>query len=69
MGYDFAGSIGLQQIQQGQALTRAMALSPTLTYQLNERLTLGLGYTHYNSAQTLGPLRGDAIRLTTEWSF
>ena len=69
VGYDFAGSIGLQQIEQGQALTRAMALSPTLTYRVNERLTLGLGYTHYNSAQTLGPLRGDAVRLTTEWSF
>jgi long-subunit fatty acid transport protein len=46
-----------------------MALSPTLTYKVNERLTLGLGYTHYNSAQTLGALRGDAVRLTTEWSF
>ena len=69
LGYDFVGNIGLQQIEQKQPLTRAMTLSPTLTYKVNERLTLGLGYTHYNSAQTLGAVRGDAVRLTTEWSF
>ena len=46
-----------------------MTLSPTLTYKVNERLTLGLGYTHYNSAQTLGAVQGDAVHLTTEWSF
>jgi tetratricopeptide (TPR) repeat protein len=69
LGYDFSGGIGLQQVEQGRALTRAMTLSPALTCQVNPRLTLSLGYTHYNSAQTLGAVRGDAVRLTREWSF
>jgi len=68
-GYEFSGGIGLQQVEQGQALTRAVVLSPTLTRKVNERLTLGLGYTHYNSAQTLGSLRGNALRFISDWKF
>ena len=69
VGYDFVGGIGIQQIEQGQALTPAMTLSPTLTFRVNDRFTLGLGYIHYNSAQTLGALHGDAVRLTSEWNY
>ncbi len=69
LGFDFSGGIGLQQVLQGQALTRAMILSPSLTLKVTRRHSLTLGYTHYNTAQALGPLRGNAVFFSTESRF
>jgi len=69
VGYDFSGGIGVQQVEQGQALTRALLLNPALNLKVNSRLSLTLGYIHYNSAQSLGTLRGNAVRLSTDWKF
>jgi tetratricopeptide (TPR) repeat protein len=67
--YDFSGGVGLQQVEQRAALTRALLLSPALTFKMSSRFSLTAGYIHYNSAQSLGILRGNAVRLTTEWAF
>lgn len=69
LGYDFSGGVGVQQVEQGQALTRALILSPAFTLKASSRLSLTAGYTHYNSAQSLGTLRGKAVRLSTDWKF
>jgi tetratricopeptide (TPR) repeat protein len=69
VSYDFSGGFGAQQIERGQPLTRAFTLSPSFTVRTTPRLTLGVGYTYYNFAQTLGELRGNAFRITTDWKF
>ena len=66
-GYDISGGAGLQQTLQGRALTLAWSASPSLTLKASQRLTLGIGYTHYNTAQALGSVRGNAVRLTSDW--
>jgi len=69
VGYDFSGGIGLQQIDQGQALTRASTLSPAFTLRVSPRLSLRLGYTHYDSAPALGKVSGNAVLLATDYKF
>jgi hypothetical protein len=69
VGYDFAGGVGLQQVEQGHALTRAVILSPALTLKASHHLSLTVGYTYYNTAETLGRLRGNAVRASTDWKF
>lgn len=69
LAYDFSGGLGIQQTERGGALTRATQHSPALTLRATNSLVVTLGYVHYSSAQSLGSLRGNAIRLTTEWKF
>ncbi|HEV2176035.1 MAG TPA: tetratricopeptide repeat protein [Terriglobia bacterium] len=69
LGYDFSGGFGLQQVDQRQALTRALILSPAFTLLATPKVALTLGYTYYNTAQTLGVVSGNGIRLTTDWRF
>jgi len=73
VGYDFSGGFGAQQVdrqvQRVGPFTRAFNLSPVFTLRASPRLTLRLGYTYYNFAQTLGAIRGDSLRLTTDWKF
>jgi hypothetical protein len=69
LGYDFVAGIGVQQVEHGAPLTRAMLISPALTLRANSRLALTLGYTHYDSSQSLGTLNGNAVRLATDWKF
>jgi hypothetical protein len=57
----------LQQTLQGRALTLAWSASPSLTLTVSQHVTLGIGYTHYNTAQALGSLRGNAVRVTSDW--
>ncbi len=66
--YDFSGAIGIQQTGYG-AVTHALSFSPTLTVKASPRLSLTLGYTHYNFAQTLGTLRGNAVQISTDFRF
>ncbi len=69
VGFDFSGGIGLQQVEQGTALTRAMILSPAITLKTSSRATITLGYVYYDSAQSLGLVRGNAVKLSTDWKF
>jgi tetratricopeptide (TPR) repeat protein len=69
VGYDISGGLGLQQNGQGNAMTRAWNVSPSFSLRVSDHLTLGARYTHYNTAQALGPLRGNAVTVTTDWRF
>ena len=69
VGYDFSGGIGLQQVDQGQALTRALTLTPALTLRVSTRFSLRLEYTYYDSTPGLGPVSGNALLLATDYKF
>jgi len=69
LGYDFSAGAGVQQVEHGTPIKPALLLSPAFTLKASPRLSLTLGYTHYNSSQSLGPLRGNAVRLSTDWRF
>ncbi len=68
-GYDVSGGIGIQQTNHGGAVTRAWNVSPNLSIRVSRHLQLIFGYTHYNTAEALGPLRGNAVRFVTEWQY
>ena len=69
VGFEFYSGEGFQQIERGTRLTPAFLLSPSFTIRASERLKLSIGYSHYNNAESLGTLRGDAFHLTTDWRF
>ncbi|HVB29502.1 MAG TPA: tetratricopeptide repeat protein [Terriglobia bacterium] len=69
LGYDLSAGIGLQQTGRGAAFTRAWNISPNLLVRVSRHLRLIFGYTHYNTAQILGPLRGNEVRFGTEWQY
>jgi hypothetical protein len=69
LGYDFSGGAGTQQIEHGAPTKLALLLSPAFTLKTSPRLSLTLGYTHYDSSQSLGTMRGNAVRLSTDWRF
>ena len=69
LGYDFSGGLGVQQVETHQPLTQALNLNPALSYKINDRLSLKLGYTHYNYAQSLGVIRGNGVTLSTDSRF
>jgi hypothetical protein len=48
---------------------RSAIIRPSFSLKVSPHLTLGISYTHYNSAQVLGPLRGNAVSLTTDWTL
>jgi hypothetical protein len=69
LGYDFSAGAGVQQVEHGAPIKPALLLSPAFTLKASPRLSLTLGYTHYDSSQSLGILRGNAVRLSTDWRF
>jgi hypothetical protein len=69
VGYDLAGGVGIQQSDKDNPWKLGGRVSPTLTFRINDHFTLGMGYTYYNTAQALGTLRGNAVRVTTDWKF
>jgi len=69
LGYDFSGGLGVQQTASHQPFTQALNLTPTLSYKINRHLSLKLGYTHYNYAQSLGVIRGNGVILSTDSRF
>jgi len=69
LGYDFSGGIGVQQVDTHQPFTQALNLTPTLSFKLNRRFSLKLGYTRYNYAQSLGVIRGNGVILSTDSRF
>lgn len=68
-GYDLSGGIGVQQTGRGAALKNAWIVSPGISVRVNRHLTLIFGYTHYNTAQILGPLRGNQVSFGTKWEY
>ena len=68
VGYDISGGIGLQKVESSGPITRASVVSPTFNFKVNDHFSFGLGYIHYNTAQGFGPLRGNAVRVTTDWT-
>lgn len=68
-GYELSSGIGIQQLNHGGPVTRAWQATPDLSLRVNRHLTLIAGYTHYNTAQALGPLRGNAVWFTTRWRY
>ncbi len=69
IGYDLSGGFGVQQAGRGQAITRAWDVTPAFSLRVSRSLLLTLSYTHYNTAQALGPLRGNAVQLNSQWKF
>ena len=69
LGYNVSGGIGVQQTGRGGALTNAWMVSPDISVRVSRHLTLIFGYTHYNTAQILGPLRGNEARFGTKWEY
>jgi Flp pilus assembly protein TadD len=69
LGYDFSGGLGVQQVETHQPLTRALNLNPALSYKINHRLSLKLGYMHYNYAQSLGVIRGNGVTFSIDSRF
>jgi tetratricopeptide (TPR) repeat protein len=69
LGFDFSAGGGVQQVEHGAPVKPALLLRPAFTLKASPRLSLTLGYTHYDSSQSLGTLRGNAVRLSTDWRF
>jgi hypothetical protein len=67
--YDFSGGVGVRQNGQGEALSRAWRISPKFNFRVNRVFSFGVGYTHYTTAQALGPLEGNVVHFNTEWRF
>jgi tetratricopeptide (TPR) repeat protein len=69
VGYDIRGGFGVQQASSGGAFTRAFNVNPELSFRVTRHLLVTLGYMYYNTAQALGPLRGNAVSLATDWKY
>jgi Flp pilus assembly protein TadD len=69
LGYDLSGGVGIQQTGSAGAITNAWRVSPKLSVRVSRHLSLIFGYTHYNTAQILGPLRGNQVRFGTKWQY
>lgn len=69
LGYDLSGGIGVQQTGREGAVTNAWRVSPNLSVRVSRHVSLIFGYTHYNTAQILGPLRGNEVRFGTKWQY
>lgn len=69
IGYNIFGGVGLQQTNHGGAMTRSSTVTPAFTLKVSDHLTLGISYTNYNTAQVLGPLRGNSLAVTSDWTF
>ena len=69
LGYDFSAAIGVQQVDHRQPFGRAEILNPALTVRASSSLSFTLGYTHYNTAQSVGVVRGDAVAVSSDFRF
>ncbi len=67
--YALVGDFGIQQVDQGEPVTRAFQAGPALTFQMSRRHSITIGYLHYDFAQSLGKLKGNALLLSSDWSF
>jgi tetratricopeptide (TPR) repeat protein len=68
-GYDVSVGIGIQQVEQGEPIKRALNLSPAFTFKLTPYLSGNIGYVYYDSAQSLGIVQGNGVHLGIDWRF
>jgi len=69
LGFDISTGTGVQQVEHATPIKPALLFSPAFTLKASPRLSLMLGYTHYDSSQALGTLSGNAVRLSTDYRF
>lgn len=69
LDYALVGDFGIQQVDQGEPVTRAFQAGPALTFRISRRHSITIGYLHYDFAQSLGKLKGNALQLSSDWSF
>ncbi len=69
LSYTFGAGYGLQQLGQKQPFIGAFQVNPNLGILVNPRLSITLGYVHYNFGQSLGQLSGNAIQISTDSKF
>jgi cytochrome c-type biogenesis protein CcmH/NrfG len=69
LGYDISAGFGMQQVEQGEPIKRALNLSPGFTFKLTPFLSGNIGYTYYDSAQSLGIVQGNGVHLGIDWRF
>ena len=69
VGYSLSGGFGVRKSDKDNPFKSGGRVSPSLTFRFSDHFTLGLGYTYYNDAQVLGTLRGNSVRVTTDWKF
>lgn len=69
LGYDLSAGVGVQQVDQGQPFQRALIVSPALTLKATPYLSATLGYSYYDSAQGLGIVSGNGVKLVIDWRF
>jgi cytochrome c-type biogenesis protein CcmH/NrfG len=66
-GYEFSQGVGVQQVGRHQPLKEALLVNPALTFKATRYLTASIGYTHYDSAQSLGIVRGNGVRFGIDY--
>jgi tetratricopeptide (TPR) repeat protein len=64
--FNFQGGIGAQQTK-GEPVRRGLQASPSFAVRVSRWFSFGVGYTYYNTAQTLSTLSGNSFYLTTDW--
>lgn len=69
LGYDLSASFGMQQIEQGEPIKRAVILSPDFTFKLTPYLSGNIGYIYYDSAESFGIVQGNGVHLGIDWRF
>ncbi len=69
LDYTLLVDFGVQQVDQGQPLTQAYQAGPALTLRLSRGHSITIGYLHYNSALSLGKLKGNVLTLSSDWGF
>ena len=69
LSYSFDAGYGLQQLGHQQPFIAAYQVNPNLNILVNPRLSITLGYVHYNFGQSLGQLTGNAFQISTDSKF
>ncbi len=69
VAYTLVADFGVQQADEGRPFTRAIQAGPALTFRLSRGHAITVGYVHYNFAQALGAVTGNAVQLSSRWRF
>ncbi len=69
VSYELRGGIGTQKSDRDNPWKLGGRVSPALSFKVNDHFSFGIGYTYYNTSQAFGTLRGNSVRVTTDWKF
>jgi tetratricopeptide (TPR) repeat protein len=69
LGYALSTGLGVQQVDQGQPFQRALTIAPSFRLKLTPYLAATLGYTYYDSAQSLGIVSGNGFLFGLDCRF